>query len=125
MQQVTNLVSLPSFDGSVRTIFTWSLTQCNTSALFRRSLQMIFILLQRHISKFPRRFWSTDRSVHCYENSQKSDAKHTSAKRLSPFEISQRPHPTPHSQQDRKCTHKHNIKVRSRNRCCCGKAIRI
>jgi len=43
---------------------------------------MIFILLQHHISELPRYFWSTDWSVHCYENSQKSNAKHTTAKRL-------------------------------------------
>jgi hypothetical protein len=49
---------------SVCRIFLSSLTLCNTSFLIR-SVQLTFsILLQHHISKLSRYFWSTFRSVH-------------------------------------------------------------
>jgi len=45
-------------------IFLCSLTLSNTSSFLTRSVQMIFsILLQHHISKLSRCFWSTARSV--------------------------------------------------------------
>jgi hypothetical protein len=45
-------------------IFLFSLTLCNTSSFLTRSLQLIFpIILQHEISKLPRYFWSTFRSV--------------------------------------------------------------
>jgi len=45
-------------------IFLCSLTLSNTSSFFTWSVQMIFsILLQHHISKLSRCFWSTARSV--------------------------------------------------------------
>ena len=46
------------------TILLSSLTLCNTSSFPTRSAQLIFFdLLQHHISKLPRCFWSTFRSV--------------------------------------------------------------
>ena len=45
-------------------IFLPSLTLCNTSSFLTRSVQLIFsIILQHHISKISRHFWSTVRSV--------------------------------------------------------------
>ena len=45
-------------------IFLCSLTQINTSSFLTWSVQLIFsILLQHHISKLSRRFWSVARSV--------------------------------------------------------------
>ena len=45
-------------------IFLCSLTVSNTSSFLTRSVQLIFsILLQHHISKLSRRFWSVSRSV--------------------------------------------------------------
>jgi predicted CDP-diglyceride synthetase/phosphatidate cytidylyltransferase len=44
----------------VCTIFLCSLTLCNTSSFLTRSVQLIFsILLQHHMSKLSRYFWST------------------------------------------------------------------
>jgi hypothetical protein len=49
---------------TVRRIFLCSLTLCNTSSFSTWSVQLIFsILLQHHISKLPRYFWSIFRSV--------------------------------------------------------------
>ena len=48
----------------VRKVFLSSLMLCNTSSFFTRSVQLIFcILLQHHISKLLRYFWSTFSSV--------------------------------------------------------------
>ena len=45
-------------------IFLCSLTLSNTSSFLTWSVQMIYsLLLQHHISKLPRCFWSTTRSV--------------------------------------------------------------
>jgi hypothetical protein len=44
-------------------IFLCSLTLSNTSSFFTWSVQLISILLQHHISKLSRCFWSTARSV--------------------------------------------------------------
>jgi len=45
-------------------IFLYSLTLCNTSSFLTWSVQLIYsVLLQHHISKLFRCFWSTDRSV--------------------------------------------------------------
>jgi hypothetical protein len=45
------------------TIFLCSLTLSNTSSFLTWSVQLISILLQHHISKLSRCFWSTSRSV--------------------------------------------------------------
>jgi hypothetical protein len=51
----------------VCTIFLSSFTLCNTSSFITRSVQLIFsILLQHHISKLSRYFWSTFPSVQVY-----------------------------------------------------------
>ena len=62
-QNMTNDLNVPPF------YFMWknylsTVTLCNTSSFPTRWLQMIFtILLQNHISKLSRYFWSTSRSV--------------------------------------------------------------
>jgi hypothetical protein len=43
--------------------FLFSFTLCNTSPFLTRSVQLISILLQHHISKLSRYFWSTFPSV--------------------------------------------------------------
>lgn len=53
-------LGLPPF--IVCRIFLFSLTLCNTSFL-KRSVQLIFILLQHHVSKHSRYIWSFLRSV--------------------------------------------------------------
>ena len=47
----------------VRRIFLSSLALCNASSFLKRSVQLISIPLQHHISKLPRYFWSTFRRV--------------------------------------------------------------
>ena len=44
-------------------IFLSSLTLCNTSSFLTRSVQMISILFQHHITNLSRYFWPTFRSV--------------------------------------------------------------
>ena len=61
-------------------IFLCSLTLSNTSSLLTWSIQLIFsILLQHHISKLSRCFWSTARSVQYLSNTTLFDGRDISS----------------------------------------------